>query len=214
MTKHQKGERNIKLPFKWNKKREDTIIEALSQGTPKRYAAARAGITDTTLDNWIRDGNKCLSKEDAGLEINEDEKVLAAFALRVRQAEDHYLEACRETIKLAAPRIIPVMDKKGQPIKDKVTGHVKIKTVQGDWRAISWELEKKHPGLFGHLVTSNVNLNTRGGPGDDIEVDLEDEELLDAVKRILSDSTEYIPEDQEEDKKDAPIKRTRPQDPE
>lgn len=93
----------------------DKIVEALKLGCFKRHAAAAAGISWRTFEQWLQWGDE-----------GREPYASLAYDCEVAIAEDA---------------------KRNQAIVSKAAAGEHA----GDWRAAAWNLERKHPKLYGQL---------------------------------------------------------------
>lgn len=122
---------------KFNKENTDKIIEAIRTGVPKRYAAARAGITEETFYNWQRpflpDGE------------TPNPVYSAEFAEAVKRAEADCVAANMAVIQRAG------RGRKGKRTKRLEDGTEVIEEFdleKPQWTAAAWYLERRHRDDF------------------------------------------------------------------
>jgi hypothetical protein len=132
-----KGRRN-RTPDKLTPEVQKVIVDAVAGGVPRKYAAARAGVTPRAVELWVARG----AKEKKG--------PYASFFSAMKKAEADRLAASVARIGRAAAG--------GQVIERTTTtttradGSSTTKTVEkvsrGEWTADAWFLERCHPDEF------------------------------------------------------------------
>ncbi len=135
--KKKKGRRN-RTPDKLTPEAQKVIVDAVAGGVPRKYAAARAGVAERTVREWVARG----AKDKSG--------AYAAFFAAMKKAEADRLAASVARIGRAAAG--------GQVIERTTTtttkpdGTVVTKCVEkvtrGEWTADAWFLERRHPDEF------------------------------------------------------------------
>lgn len=81
--------KRIGRPTKLTPSVQDAIITAIQYGSPYKYAALYAGVSDKTLGNWMRWGEAVaerIEQAEDKLEITIDEKKYLGFFRAVEQA--------------------------------------------------------------------------------------------------------------------------------
>ena len=74
-------------PFKLTAEISQQILQAMRNGNYRCTAAALAGVTDNTVENWLARGEKALASVSDPKDIPEPEAIFAAFALAFRRIE-------------------------------------------------------------------------------------------------------------------------------
>lgn len=126
-----KGQRR---PKRDDPERQDKILAAVRVGATYELAAAYAGMSYDTFCR-LRDGN-------------------AIFAGQLREAEGAAaMSLLGEINRQGRPTRVPALDKDGRPILDAEGRPTLVTTSEGDWRALAWILERRHPQQYGKQVT-------------------------------------------------------------
>ncbi|MGV7002492.1 hypothetical protein ACWA2C_28040 [Priestia megaterium] len=136
-----------------------TIIEAVERGNYVETAAALAGVSRSTLYDWMRRGAREADRLDKfpDEEVDPKEKPFLDFSDTLTRA------------------MAVAEDKDIQNIN---------KAAEEDWKASAWRLQRKHPDRWGQKETVDANLQHSGKDGGPIETKstfdlskLSDEEL-------------------------------------
>lgn len=134
----------------------ENILSAIRAGTYIETAAAFAGITKDTLYRWLKRGRR----EKRRLEKNPRSRmsasetpyvifadgVMKAFADAEVRDVSIIAQAARGGQKYVEEKII--VDAKGNVVSKQTT----TKTIQPQWQAAAWRLERKYPKKWGRRV--------------------------------------------------------------
>lgn len=138
--------------------RESVLLDYIRIGVPVKKAVVAAGISEKSFYNWLARGQnereRLATVPNAKADITEG--VFVQFLQRVEQA-------------------------RGEAIAKKVAVVAKS-SVEGDWRAAAWWLERQLPEEFGR--TDKVEL--AGNNGDAIKVQIEMGDLEDKIAKVLA----------------------------
>lgn len=137
----------------------EILAASLERGDSLEGACALAGISRTTLSNWLRRGARALEEESCPIALvsEADREVMAREALyaelfgRVRlalaKAEAENLRVIEEAGRGGAriTETVRVVDKDGTVVKETTT----TKQAPAQWKAAAWRLERLYPGKYG-----------------------------------------------------------------
>jgi transposase len=148
-------------PTKLSERTKAVILEAIEKGATYELAAASAGISYGTFNNWMKRGLAYeLVIEDANPDamIDDEENEFYDFYLAVKHSES-----------VAALKWL---------------GNIDIAANEGHWQAAAWKLERRYPQQYGKTVQEIQGKD--GGPINIKNIDvtkLSDDEL----RRIIED---------------------------
>ena len=137
---------------KLNQRIQDTIVTAVRHGNYLETAAALAGIHRDTLYSWIRkgaaapEGNRYRNFSDMltrAMAQSETEAVAAINEAGMGHPVTRYRTAKKPLIENGRP----VLDDDGKPVY--IEEIIEESTVETDWRALAWLLERRFPRRWG-----------------------------------------------------------------
>jgi transposase len=117
-------------PTKFTENRGEAIIQVMRVGTYLDDAAAYAGISLSTLRNWLRAGQQARELLDTGTRITKEQKALADFHVGFEKATTTWqIEALSKL------------------------------TQSDDVRALTWRLERRFPTKWGNKQQITIEDN-------------------------------------------------------
>lgn len=137
----------------------EILAASLERGDSLEGASAAAGISRSTLSNWLQRGARDLEEESCPIDSanGADKGAMAHEALyaelfgRVRlalaRAEAENLRVIEEAGRGGAriTETVRVVDKDGAVVKETTT----TKQAPAQWKAAAWRLERLYPGRYG-----------------------------------------------------------------
>jgi len=161
---------------------QETIVTAIRQGNYLETAAALAGIHRDTLYSWIRkgvtspEGNRYRNFSDMltrAMAQSEAEAVAAIDAAGM----PHEVTRCRITRKPLFQDGKPVLDDDGNQLY--ITETIEESTVESDWRALAWLLERRFSKRWGRREYLEATVTEKPiEEMSDAEIDAELTEIL------------------------------------
>tara|TARA_Y100000310_G_scaffold328699_1_gene397251 strand:+ start:267 stop:773 length:507 start_codon:yes stop_codon:yes gene_type:complete len=149
-------------PTKLTPDLKETICMALARGQYLETAAALAGISVSTLRDWIRNGKRLADEVESNpRELNEQETRLVDFSAAVKRAMAQGDLRDLAVIDQAAQGI-PTKKVTKKYERDPETGRLKVvekkveESIQVHWQAGAWRLERRRPDLYGRKSVIRV----------------------------------------------------------
>lgn len=142
-------------PTQLNKEKTAEICQLLRMGNYIETAAAYAGISKTTLYNWLKRGRREMDR------VNQDNR------RKIRKAEQIYVDFVNSVEKAMAEA----------EIRDV---QIIYNAGKDDWKASAWRLERKFPDRWGRKDSHEIS-GKDGGP---IEIKGAKEKLLRKIKSL------------------------------
>lgn len=125
---------------KFNTIRTAAILEAAKLGLPKVMLATAGGITEDTLNRWLKEGREQLEALQAVDDDADPEYGTPA----------HFFMSFEQSMFFADLAAV-------QRIRDEWSAE------KGAWQAAAWWLERRHPDAFGKKITQQITGHD-GGP--------------------------------------------------
>lgn len=131
---------------------QETIVTAIRQGNYLETAAALAGIHKDTFYDWIikganaQEGDRYRIFSDTVYEALAESETQAVEAIR-RAGEEHDVTRMRTIVKPLLDYGRPVLDADGNQLY--IEEIIEESTVETDWRALAWLLERRFPRRWG-----------------------------------------------------------------
>ncbi len=161
---------------------QETIVTSIRQGNYLETAAALAGIHRDTLYSWIRkgvtspEGNRYRNFSDMLTRAMAQSEADAIEAIR-QAGEEHETIKTRTTSKPLFQDGKPVLDDDGNQLY--ITETIEESTVEHDWRALAWLLERRFPRRWGHKEYLEASVTEKPvAEMSDSEIDSELNEIL------------------------------------
>lgn len=183
ITKHKKGDGNVKV--KLTQSIIDNIVNCLRLGSYIETAAIIAGIDKNTFYAWCKKGRK-KPRSVYGKLLRSVLKAQEEAKIRDLQIIDK--AANGRPIKFAR-------DSKGQIIfNDKGKACVEEESMEPDWSAAAWRLERRFAKEWGRSDKNQIELDILLGEGDElsdkeIEKNAKDlEARVERLKKIMKES--------------------------
>ncbi len=167
---------------KLNQRIQDTIVTAVRHGNYLETAAALAGIHRDTLYTWIRKGVTAKTEDkfkafsdmlSRAMAQSETEAVAAINEAGMGHPVTRYRTAKKPLIENGRP----VLDDDGKPVY--IEEIIEESTVETDWRALAWRLERRFPRRWGRREYLETSITEK--PVEemtDAEIDAELTEIL------------------------------------
>jgi transposase len=105
------------------------IVQSLRAGNYVEHAASSAGISRTSLYDWLRKGEAAIHKREAGEPLTEMEERYSTFVIDVEEARAAAVSRNLGMIQEAAPK---------------------------NWQAAAWFLERTAPQFFGRHTRTEI----------------------------------------------------------
>ncbi len=165
---------------------QDIIVTAIRCGNYLETAAALAGVHRDTLYEWLRKGAAAPEGDcyrdfsDTLTRAMAESESLAIEAIR-QAGEEHETIKTRTTSKPIYWNGKPVHDDDGNQLY--ITETIEESTVESDWRALAWLLERRFPRRWGHRSYTETTMTEK--PVDemsDAEIDAELNEILEKTE--------------------------------
>jgi transposase len=151
-----------RIPKLLNAEIQQTIIDAILGGNYLETAAAYAGVSRSTLFDWLAKGREVQEQLDKGLEVT----------VPNGQIYSDFLDSTREAQARSEVRTVAIIQKAGLT----------------NWQAAAWHLERSRPRHWGKLDRQEIS----GPEGGAVQVDLGAERAKAAalLEEIASRGTE------------------------
>ena len=165
---------------------QDKIVAAIRHGNYIETAAALAGIRKDTFYDWLRKGARATTDDryrnfsDAVFEAMAQSEAEAVAAIDTAGMPHDVVK----TRTIRKPLILdgrPVLDADGNQLY--IEEIIEESTVETDWRALAWRLERRFPRRWGHRSYTETTMTEK--PVDemsDAEIDAELNEILEKTE--------------------------------
>jgi hypothetical protein len=152
-------------PTKLTPDRQDTICKALARGQYLETAAALAGISVSTLRDWIRSGSRLADEmEDNPRELDEQETRLLQFSAAAKRAlaegEARDLDLIDEAAHgMEVVKVVRKYERDPETGRQKLVEKREEKSVAKNWQAAAWRLERRLPERYARKSVIRVEPN-------------------------------------------------------
>ena len=188
MKKNTRSRRGAGRPIgstKLNQRIQDTIVTAVRHGNYLETAAALAGIHRDTLYEWLRKGaaapeGDCYRNFSDTLTRAMAQSESVAVAAIHEAGMPHPVTRCRTARKPLFLDGRPVLDADGNQLY--IEEIIEESTVETDWRALAWLLERRFPRRWGRRNYLEASVTEK--PVDEMseaEIDAELTEILETL---------------------------------
>jgi len=163
---------------------QDIIVTAIRAGNYLETAAACAGVHRDTLYEWLRkgaaapEGNCYRNFSDMLTRAMAESECIAVEAIR-QAGEEHDVTRTRTITKPLFQDGQPVTDDDGNQLY--ITETIEESTVESDWRALAWLLERRFPRRWGRRNYLEASVTEK--PVDEMSEAEIDTELCEILER-------------------------------
>jgi hypothetical protein len=121
-----------------------SIVASVLAGVPRRFAAARVGVRERCLYNWLAKGRRLADRKT----LSDQERLYVQLVQGVEKAEADAVARNVGLVQRAAAERDEVTVKETVDDTGKVVERITTTRRVFDWRAAVWWLECRYPDLF------------------------------------------------------------------
>jgi len=186
MKKNTRSRRGPGRPIKLTLEVQAVIVDAICCGNYLETAAALVGIHRDTLYEWLRKGaaapeGNCYRDFSDMLTRAMAQSEAEAVAAIDAAGMPHEVTRCRITRKPLFQDGKPVLDDDGNQLY--ITETIEESTVESDWRALAWLLERRFSKRWGRREYLEATVTERPVEEmSDAEIDTELTEILETAE--------------------------------
>lgn len=146
-------------PTKLTPEKQDEIVKALLGGSYFDAACEYVGIAASTGYRWMQRGRDELARR---------ENPRVREGTEQWEREDKYVEFCNAVSRASAEVEVRVLSSirtagHGSPARFDDKGNEIMSAIQGDWRALTWFMERRYPQKWGKVYSNQEHTGKDGG---------------------------------------------------
>lgn len=168
---------------KLTEERKQIILDAIGQGNTKETAAALAGVSESTLYNWIARGKDEEPPNFEGKTLKQLRTMAKQMDIKNRNKMN--MKQLQDAITAASCIYSDFTDAMKMAEARGLQQHVRNVTTAGleDWRASAWYLERRDPDNWAKRDRLQADINHSGG----IKTEHEESYKVEVEHRLTQD---------------------------